>query len=223
MELSELRSSVRYMVFGDSTETTYADADLDRNLNLWYKTAIGWVMNINGDWQVKGDVATTNLIAGQNKYFLPSDILKLNQVYVKIESGGEYLKAKQVDPQEINTYDPDGDTYLPHPPRFDLFNNYLKVYTSNKTIPAITAGLKVHYQTEITELENTTDSPDLSQPFQKLLILGASYEYCIANEMRKAEQFKRDINELRVDLERFYSRRSEARRIRIIPEEGNLY
>lgn len=222
MTLEDLRKSVRYSVFGDSTESSYADADLDRNLNLWYKTAVGWALSVNGDWQVNGEIATKSLVEGQTEYLLPTDILRLNQVYIKVESGGEYFKAKQIDTQEVKTYSL-SDSYYPHPPEFDLLENSMRVYTSNETIPAISNGLKIYYQTKVTELTETTDEASLTEPFEKILIAGASYEYCIANEMGKSEQFKRDINEARRDLENYYANRSEVKPVRIIPNEENYY
>jgi hypothetical protein len=223
MTLTNLRSSVRFTIFGDSTNTSYGNTDLDRNLNLWYKTVLSWILPINGDWQVNGEVATTNLVAGQREYILPADILKLNEVYVM--SGGVYLKAKQIDPKVL-TGEPDQSSfgYNPSTPAFDLRDNSIFIYTDEDSIGEATAGLKIHYQTTFTDLVNTTDEPNLSEPFERILISGSAYEYCVANEMRsKSEQMKRDIQELKRDLEQFYATRSTVKKTRIIPKNEDNY
>lgn len=218
MTLENLRSSVRFAVFGDSSDTTYTDTDLDRNINLWYKTGISWAIQANGDWQVLGEKATTDIVAGQRKYPLPTDILKLNEVYIKYGTESEYHKAKQRDPHNLKQFDPDTYPYQPYPPEFDLQNNNIIIYTPETSIAAVTGGLKVHYQAELTALSNTSDEPDLIEPFEKIIINGAAYEYCVAHRMNKSEQFKRDINELRRDLEEFYAKRSEVKSTRLVPK-----
>lgn len=219
MNLENLRSSVRFAVFGDSTDTSYGDTDLDRNINLWYKTGIAWALQINGDWQVNGEIATASIVADQREYALPSDTLKLNEVYIKTST--EYVKAIQRDAKNISV-EPDGG-YYPDTPEFDLMDESLFIYLPENTIKAVTNGIKIHYQTEITELSADADAPNLIEPFERLLITGAAYEYCVANGISKAEQFKRDTAELKNDLELSYSTRSTVRRIKINPQVDNNY
>lgn len=222
MTLSELRSAVRFSVFGDSNEDTYSDTDIDRNINLWYKTALTWILQSNGDWQVNSYAATTNIVSGQRKYQIPTDIMKINQVYIKYSEASEYYRAYQVDPQNIrNGYDPDSFPYTPFPPEFDLRDGYIYIYTPEETIGESTSGLKIHYQTKITELSGTSDEPNLAEPFERILINGAAYEYSVAQGLAKSEQLKRDINELKVDLLKHYSNRSEVKKHRLVPEDVN--
>jgi len=218
--LVNLRSDARYLVFGDSTNTVYGDTDLDRNINRWYNTVIAWILTANGDWQVNGEIATTNLVSGQREYLLPTDILKLNEVYIKPVSTGNYLKSKQKDLANIAT---DNDTYVPSYPQFDLLDNSIFIYTQDGVINTVTAGLKVIYQKDLTELTGTS-APNLAEPFKRLLSIGAAFDYCIANEMySKAKGLKVIMDETKTELLGFYADRSTARDIKLEPKEENLY
>ncbi len=232
MTLETLRSAVRFIVFGDSSNTQYENTDLDRNINLWYKTALSWILPINGDWQVNGSVATTDIEAGVRKYQIPTDILKLNEVYIKYGTSSEYVKATQRDPKNISV-EPDQDTYgyYPETPEFDLKGDYIYIYTPETTIAAVTAGLKIHYQTEITELSSTSDEPNLAEPFEKLLIKGPAYDYPFIDSGKKRD-LKREIygdptikndDGVKGDLQKHYATRSTVRRNKISPKVENYF
>ncbi len=215
--LVNLRSDARYLVFGNSTNTEYADTDLDRNINRWYNTILSWILSANGDWQVNGDYATTSIVALQREYILPTDLLKLNEVYIKSTSTGDYLKATQRDLSALQ-YNED---YKPATPEFDVLDNSLFIYTPEDAIGAVTDGLKLVYQKDLTELSGTL-APNLSEPFKRGISIGAALDYCIANEENsKAKSLKVLLDEMEVKLKEYYSTKSTAREVRIISAEEN--
>jgi hypothetical protein len=216
--LTNLMSDARFLVFGDSSNSQYGDTDLKRNINRWYNTGLSWILQANGDWQVEGEKATTDLVSGQSDYALPSDIIKLNEVYVKYDS--DYIKAVQRDPIN-NDQDPDSN-YNASTPEFDLMDNSIYLYLPS-TIPDMTAGLKIHYQTDITELANSNDVPNIAEPFKRLLSVGSAYDYCVANEMWNKTKKLEDLiyQSIKQDLLEYYANRSTARPIRLIPKESN--
>ena len=225
--LANLRSDARYLVFGNSTNTEYGDTDLDRNINRWYNTILSWILSVNGDWQVNGDYATTSIVALQREYILPTDLLKLNEVYIKSTTTGDYLKATQRDLSALE-YNED---YKPATPEFDVLDNSLFIYTPEDTIGAVTDGLKLVYQKNLTELSNTTDAPNLSEPFKRAISIGAAMDYCDANEMwNKASKLeirlygnpsKKDSTGVKGELKEYYSNKSTAREVRLITAEEN--
>jgi hypothetical protein len=223
--LSDIQSDVKFLVFGNSSETSYGSTDLNRNINRWYQTGIAWVLEANGDWQVQGTKATANIVAEQRDYSLPTNILKINEVYIKYEVGGDYYKARQKDPHAIELEPDQADVgYYPETPEYDIQGNSIYIYIPNSDIVAVTAGLRIFYQKNITDLSGSSDAPNLAEPFIRLLTCGAAYDYCLANELNnKAEKLKRDIAEIKQDLLEFYSTRSTAREIRLIPNEENYY
>lgn len=217
--LENLRSDARYFVFGDSTNTDYGNTDLDRNINRWYQTILADILSMNGDWQVNGEIAKRNLVASQSEYPLPTDILKLNKVYIKPTASDDYLEADQRDLSEIHE---DNSTYNPDLPEFDLLDNSIFIFLSDSIVD-VTEGLKIVYQANLTELINTTDAPNISEPFKRLLSLGAALDYCIANELNnKAKSLKVMIDEGRAALLEFYAHRSTVKPA-IIKEEKKHY
>ena len=218
--LADLRSDTRFLVFGDSTNTTYGNTDLDRNINRWYNTGLVWVLSSNGEWQVNGEVATSDLVADQREYILPTDILKLNKIFIKPTTSSDYLEAKQRDKSAIHL---DDSLYLPYPPEFDLLDNSIFVYLDTD-ITAVTDGIKITYQTELTELVETTDAPNLAEPFKRLLSLGAALDYCLAFEVNtKIRNLKALIDEVKQELINFYANRSTVKPIRLEPSQENYY
>lgn len=215
--LTNLISDAKFFVFGDSSNTQYGDTDIKRNINRWYNTGLSWILQANGDWQIEGEKATTDLVASQSDYALPSDIIKLNEVYIKYDSG-DYVKAIQRDPAN-NDQDPDSDYYSA--PEFDLMDNSIYIYLP-VTVPNMTAGLKIHYQTDITELSGSSDVPNISEPFKRLLSVGSAYDYCIANEMwNKAKKLEDLIKLIKTDLLEYYANRSTAKPIQLITKQTN--
>ncbi len=217
--LTNLRSDARFLIFGDSTITTYGDTDLDRNIDRWYQTGIAWVLKANGKWQVKGEIATTDIVAGQREYLLPGDILKLNEVYIKtVSNQADYAKAVERDPIQVNV---EPESYHPNPPEFDLLDNSIFIYIPEASITGVSTGLKIHYQSNLTTL-TASDAPDLAEPFKRLLSVGAVYDYCFANEMwKKATEALNQISIIKNDLIEFYVSRSTVARNRITFKQEN--
>ncbi len=220
MTLANLRSDIRFLLFSNSSNTQYGDTDVDRNINAWYRRGLAWILEYNGDWQVNGEIALADLVADQREYTLPTDLLKVNEVYIKSTSSGEFLKANQTDSANVSV---EMDQYYPDQPEFDLLDNSLFVYPMENSVVAVTNGLKIFYQTEITELSGDSDAPNIAEPFERLITYGAAYDYAISNEMRtKGEQLKRDLKEIKDELMQYYANRSTVDRTKVLPEQRNL-
>lgn len=230
MNLTSLRSDARFLVFGDSTNTAYSDINVDRNINSWYKRVLGWILGSNGDWQVNGDYATASIVASQREYILPTDILKLNEVYIKTTSDGDYVKATQRDILNVEDYP---EEYYPETPEFDLMDNSLFIFIPETSITAVTDGIKIYYQTDLTELSGASDVPNIPEIFRRILSTGSALDYCVANEMwNKAKKLEnrlygdptvRSDTGLKGELMEFFANRSLTKQPIISPEEENLY
>ena len=225
MDLTTLRSDTRYLVFGDNANTAYSNTDLDRNLNKAYAEIIAIAISVNGDFQVNGNIVTTDLIAGRSDYDFPSNLFKINEVRIKPTlSATDYLKATQRDPKEISV---DMEAYKPAYPAFDLIDikGTLKIifYWCND-FEDVTNGIELYVQEEITQLVNTTDSPKLPVFAQEYLTKRAAHIYCLANEIfNKATTLKNELIELEGRIKEYYSSRSTVRPAVITPVDQNLY
>lgn len=219
MTLTNLRADARYLVFGDSANTQYGNTDLDRNLNKAYLKYLAIAMSYCGKWQVKGTYAYIDLVAGVYKYDLISTILKFNRVEAKLTAAGSY---EIVNPIEIFNLKEPIEDYKPVTPEYDLRDGYITIYTST-TIEAVTNGLKLWVQGNITALAGTSDEPDLPEPFIDLITLDAALTYCLAKEKtKKGREIERQIDKRLPDLQKFFANRFENKAI-IEPEEENLY
>lgn len=228
MLLSNLRSDIRFLIFKDSTDTSYSDTDIDRNVNHWYRTILGWIFAANGDWQVNGEYADTDIVANQREYILPADTLKINEVYIKGTTGGIYVKATQRDIQNVEDYPED---YHPLTPEFDLVDNSLFIYLPEANITNVTDGIRLYFQTEITEL-TTSDKPNIADVVVRALSYGAVVDYCLAEEMwNKASMYQKLLgvdqplvdSGLKKEIKDFYAKRSLTKEPTLTPVEENLY
>ena len=228
MQLQNLRDDVRFLIFKDTTATTaYSNTDIDRNINQWYRTILSWILGSNGEWQVFGEYATANIVADQREYILPTDILRLNEVYIKGTTAGTYLKATQRDIINVEDYPED---YHPATPEFDLIDNSLFIYLPESSITNVTAGIKIYYQTELTEL-TSTDKPNLADVFIRALVYGAVFDYLLAEEQSKAKTFATLLGidqplvdaGLKKDIKEHYANRAQTKQTTLTPAEENLY
>jgi hypothetical protein len=187
MDLQTMMSDIRYLVFGDSSNTQYADTDIKRNINKAYRYWIAKAIKYTG-WQIRGTYATINTLSSKNKYSLSTEILRFNQVLLKNSATSDYVVVKPVD---IDFLDTPLDEYSPVNPEYDLRYGYITIYWS-ETIAAVNSGLKLYVQKDITALSGATDLPDFPEPFIDLINLEAAKRYCIPYEMRAK---LKDINE----------------------------
>jgi hypothetical protein len=129
------------------------------------------------EWDFSAESATTSLVANQQEYLLPLDILKIKRVELTFDGTTWY----DATPMDINETGEATDTttiaqyYLPNNPKYDLMDNSLFLYP----IPTVnvTAGLKVWYEKLPAVLVNTTDTPNIARPFHKGLCYGAAKDY----------------------------------------------
>lgn len=237
MDLTTLRSDARYLVFGDSTNTQYSNTDLDRNLNKAYAEIIALAISVNGDFQVNGNVVTTDLIANRSDYDLPTGLFKISEVRIKpTASSTEYLIAKKRDPKEVSV---DMEAYKPENPEFDLIDikGTLKIifYWCND-FEAVTDGIEFYIQEEITQLAGTSDCPKLPVFAQEFLTIKAAQVFCEANEMfNKGTLLERKLfgdpsspsedgrKGLAGRIKDYYASRSNVEPVVITPKRNNYY
>jgi len=229
-QLQDIQSDSRFLVFGNSTNTNYKDADLNRNINRWYETGLAWILQSDGEWQVNGDIAVCDLVAGQREYTLPTDTLVIDKVYIQSNTtGADYLVAIQKDLSGIKRYN---EEYHPQIPEYDLLDNSIFIYIPDDTITAVPSGLKIVYQKDFVALANSTDAPNIAEPFKRLLSVGAAMDYCKPNEKwNKLATFKKDIygdptvkndDGIKGDLIAYYASKSVVKPVVIQAEIENF-
>jgi len=182
MKLQDIRSNIRFLVFGDSTNTDFSDTDIDRSINNWYEKILNWAIQANGDWEINGEIATTDIIAGQRDYTFDSSFIKIKEVYIKSNDGEEtvYVKAKKIDVSMING---DPENYHPTYPEYDLSDNQIYIFIPDTDITDVADGIKIYAQSDLVKLINDDDAPNLPELVTSVIYYGAADEYCIAQEL----------------------------------------
>jgi hypothetical protein len=220
MILTSLQAQSRYFATGDSTSTDFATADVNRQLNSNYNQLTILAFSASKEWQYRGNNSQAiSITAGTRNYALPDTFLRINRVEIKYPSSSDYIKAEATDSKIIET---GLDKYTSGTPQFDLKGNKLDIFVSDETasIKAVTSGIIVYYDNEITELSGGTDEPDLPEPFSRLLCLMTARDYCGVNNMNnRLSWINSEIAKEEARFVEFLSTRNEAKRLRITAKQ----
>jgi hypothetical protein len=201
----------------DSTQ--YPLAEKLRNINLAYYDAVTDIIRYNSNWEWddtnKTDfpIGTTNMVASQRDYALPSNFLKLLRVEVK-DSGGNFQKLEQFDESQVQQglsefYKGDG-----LPLMYREIGSSIELYpTPSATSTTLTAGLKIYYQRTQTELTNADASlsPGFPANFHRLLSLKASLDYAkfrLSSNASLINSLQNDVAVMQDNLRQYFASRN---------------
>lgn len=234
MQLTTIRSDARFHVSPQLTSTDYPDATLDANINLWYRRMLGWIIPIQGDWEIRGDIIYRDFQAGVSTYELPS-IIRIFKGEVMYTTGGAYVPLKFTSVQREQDIAEGNATRViddaAHPTA-DLIGDFIDIKpTIDASGSNVVNGIKLWVQSDFVDIDTVNDIPDLMEPVHRLLSYGAAYDYCISEEMwNKAREIKRiifgdptvkDDDGIKGEVEALYSLRSGSRRDRLVAKRGN--
>lgn len=236
MELTTLRSDARRLVSPQLTSTEYPDATLDASLNHWYRRVLGWILTTGGDWEIRGDVIYKDFQAGVTVYELPS-ILRVFKGEVMYEVGGSFVPLNFISVQRNQGYVEGNDTRVDddkNKPTADLMGDYIEIKPCIETGGTnVVNGIKLWVQSDFVTLDATNDVPDLMEPIQRVLSIGAAYDYALSEEMYKkkdelakiifGDQSKPNSTDtgIKGEIEKLYSMRSGAHRDRLSSKRFN--
>jgi len=193
-----------------------------RLINIWYRRVNGWIWDVCGTWEYDDanytdlPVATTNLVADQQDYELPSTAQIILKVRILDKDGNPY----ELTPMSFIGMTSDTDN-RGMPTKYELRGRSIilnKLPTSDYV--TLTDGLEVYFSRDIDEFASTdtTKEPGFVSNFHRLLSLGASYDYSTSYEMfDKANFLKGQINEMIGELRRFYGKAHKDMKTRIKP------
>lgn len=224
MYLSDLRTDARYHVSPQLTSTDYPDADVDRNLNRWYREIAGWIIPVQGDWELRGDILTRDFQNGVTDYEIPQSFLRVFKVEAMYTTGGTFVPVNLISVQ-ANQGTAEGNSTRTmddaSAPTGELFGDFLQVRPAPSE--TVVNGLKMWAQIDFQDLVNDHDVPDFLEPVQRALSIGGAMDYCLAEEMytKYRELRKRmygdpslpnDDGGIKALVEALYSSRTGARR-----------
>lgn len=197
----------------ETNTTSYPTADITRNLNKWYQELSADVLLSMDEWDVQGEIATASLVAAQQEYTWPTNLLRIKRVEISYDGGSTWYRAHPIDVQEpevsIATTAKIANNFTTSDPRYDSHDNslfFFPVPTANST-----NGLKIWYEKEVTELSSNSDEPNLAEPFHRLLSIGAAYDYATKKGLPIANQLLQKLETGRNKMREFYNVRVQDR------------
>lgn len=217
MILTNLIAQARYFALGDSTSSDYADTDIKRQLNSAYNQLIVLMFSASKEWQSRGNNSqTTDITVGNRQYSLPSTFLRISRVEIKYPSSDDLVRAVAIDYKNINYHGL--DKYVTGKPEFDLKGDKIDIFVSAETadIEAVSGGLVIWYENELTELSGASDEPDIPEPYSRLLAQMAAKDYCGVNSMgERYNWLGKEIEKGESSLVEFIANRNEAKKTSI--------
>jgi len=200
-------------------------------INTVYKERIAKIWRTQGAWEFDDrnlstlPIATTNLVAEQYDYELPSTAQQIQRVEV-LDSNGDYQLVKPIDKSQITTqamtelYSSSG-----FPEYCDMSGRSILLYpTPAASEVTLTKGLKIYVArtVDVFTSSDTTQEPGFANNFHALIPLGASKRYAIGKKMwDTVRACKEEMAEIERDFEEFYSRRDKDVKPRIKPTTRN--
>lgn len=192
MNLGDLKTRVKRQ-FGDESGVQITDADITR----WANDAQREIIMQNESVLQATDLI--DLVAGDDSYPYPTDLMVLRSVKIRGSSSEPYLAIKgltlsQFD-ETLQTWDTNTNRGIPAV--YTVYDNQIFLYPNPSV--SITDGLKILYSQNPTDLVNDADAIALPLSYHNALV-----KYCLiqAYEMdedwegssNKLAQFQNDLN-----------------------------
>ncbi|MFA5130776.1 MAG: hypothetical protein WC477_07765 [Patescibacteria group bacterium] len=183
MTLAELRASARLKISKDLTTAGYSDANLDINLNIWYRKIRAWVVEAMGLNEDGGDTYSWTTAVGVGTFAFPATIVALNRVEVLYVTGGDYVPASPMDDRQISDAIQNGAVTGASTgyPVYRIFGNALQIFPVPTAI--VTDGVVAEIVDDITALAAVGNVPVVNVLVQDAIAVGAAFEYASSEQM----------------------------------------
>jgi hypothetical protein len=212
--LTSLRALTRYYATGDSSSTNFSDADTLIALNGRYQEAFLLATTNDGDFEFNGDGSQSiSITSGTRQYALATDLFKPSRVEIKYPStASDYQEAHQISGNFSNV---GKDSYTSGTPEFDLMGTKIEIFVSAKTadIEAVTNGIKIYYQKELTELVDAANTIIFPDVFARYIAIGAAQDFCGVNGLNsRLSWLNIEHDKQEVKLTEYIANRNKAKR-----------
>ncbi len=206
--------------------SSYALADITRNINNAYLDTIRRIWDCAAGWQYDDSnqttlpVGYTTLVHNQQDYEIPSTAQRVARIEVK-NSNGDFELLKQIDVHDIGIAMPELLETAGMPVYYDLVGRSIMLYpipTSGSV--TLASGIAVYVDREPTlfTTASTTAEPGFASPFHKILSYAAAIDFV----QDKATQDRLVAMKARLEagLTQFYSKRNVERKAQIRPSKN---
>jgi len=214
MTLTQLRSYSRFLT--NTNSTTFTDADTLVSANVWYDILAAEIVSSMDDWDIGGEIATANLVVGQQEYVFPADIFKIKRIEAAYD-GTNWYPVTRFDVSELGiATDPTNvaNHFSKSKPYADTYDNSIFLFPTPDL--SVTNGLKIYYEPLVTQLSGVSSEPDIARPFHVGIALGMAKDYLkkyitVDGNQNKLMTIENDLEKLRNDMKEYYRSRNQDR------------
>lgn len=215
-----------------SETVTLPLAEFFRSANEWNRQVGTWIMQVQGSWKWDDNnyttfpTATTDLVANQRDYALPTTALKIERVEVLDGAGNYYVvnpvTKEWIRDQAVSEFYEDSGTPL----YYSMEGNSVVLYPAPASgSVTLTAGLKIYVNRTINTfaITDTSTKPGFVENFHRIISVGSALDYASSRLMKDSIQMLvSKLNSLKSDLQEFYSaRETEVKtKFRIMREDA---
>lgn len=210
--------------------TSYPINDFTRSANQALKLVNQIIWSCTGEWEFDDSNyttlpnATTDLVADQQDYQIPSYAQKIDRLEV-MDDAGDWQKVIPFDKgmtkealEEIYS-----DTGLPE--YYDMVGNSITLYpTPDADTCTLTNGLKLYFSREMDEfaVTDTTKEPGFLPDFHRMISLNAALDWAMPKGLSVISSLQNQIKEMKDNIKMFYGGRDRDLRVKIIPPVRSL-
>lgn len=209
-----------YLLGIDRTDTTELPlADFIRSANEWYRTTNQWIWNSVGEWEYDDTNhtdfprSTTNIVADQNDYSIPTTAQKIERVEYK-DSNDNWTRLKQIDKASYKISLDDLSSESSDPRYYDPQGFSVFLYPTPST--SASNGLKIYYSRDISKFttSDTTKEPGFVEDFHRIISIGAALDFSIVTQNGKQARLEKLLAEYEDRLKKFYGSRNKDLKIK---------
>jgi hypothetical protein len=180
MTLTNIMADIRYKATGDSSSTAFSDTDIKRSINNYLHQINEMAIKAGVLSMAFGEILKIDTEASQNEYLLTDtdvNLRKTNFVFVRSSATTNYLESKPITVGEI----PDPEDFEPGTPRHYFLEDSIFVYYG--TIADVDDGIIIYGQTDISEVSDGDDIPQIPEFAVQYAVLGSVADFKEANNM----------------------------------------
>jgi len=201
----------------DTDDTSYPLKDKARNANRWLYRAVVWTFESSPLWEFDDTnlstlpIARTTLVAGQEDYSLPSDMLRVQKVTVLDSSSNEHeVTLLPFDEYKAFRMNATQSTGIPSRACLRGASIFLDPAPASGQV-TLSNGLRLYISREIDAFASTdtTQEAGIPEPFHRIVSLGAAHDYWLKYDPNKANALLAQIMDIKRDLLKFNASRVE--------------
>lgn len=204
-----------------TNSSVFNSARVMTNINTHYDLFVNEILDAQDDWDFQGEVAVANIIANQQDYKFPTDILRPKRLEVQNSAGGDWYNAQFVDINEfrlraMGTSADIDELYNPTAPAFAAHDNSIYLYPVPAS--AVNSGLKLWYQQEVTALSADAMEPVFQKAYHRGLSYGVAKDWFQKiGDVTKAREMENEMEKYIARMKEFYAFRMPDREYRLKP------